>query len=89
MKAVVTLACALLAEKSVVDIIVKYRAGRGCSDRISQEVFERLEPCAVKVACTVLRRRSGSNVALLSDLCRRGCQIFCVNRSCLALLTPR
>ncbi len=50
-----TLACALLTEQSVVDIIVKYRAGRGCRDRISQEVFERLEPCAVKVARTVVR----------------------------------
>lgn len=70
MKAGATLACALLAEQSVVDIIVKYRAGRGCSDCISQEVFERLEPCAVKVARTVLRRGSDGNATLLSDLCR-------------------
>ena len=29
--------------------------------------FERLEPCAVKAASTVLRGRGGSNVALLPD----------------------
>ncbi len=33
-----------------------------------QRAFERLEPCAVKVASTVLRGESGSNAILLPDL---------------------
>lgn len=33
-----------------------------------QRAFERLEPCAVKVARTVLRGGSGSNVTSLPDL---------------------
>ena len=33
-----------------------------------KSTFERLEPCAVKVASTVLRGRGGSNVAPLPDV---------------------
>ena len=66
----VTSACAPATAAVDVEIIVKYRAGSGCSYRVSSEAFERLEPCAVKVARTVLRRGSGSNITLLSDLYR-------------------
>ena len=46
--------------RSIVESVVV--AGTFC-----QRAFERLEPCAVKVARTVLRRGSGSNITLLSD----------------------
>jgi hypothetical protein len=45
-----------------------YRSGNGCSCRVSQEAFERLEPIAWKRARWVLRGRGGGNVALLPDL---------------------
>ncbi len=41
-----------------------------------QRAFERLEPIAGKLARWVLRRGSGSNIALLSDLCRPSSQIM-------------
>ena len=37
------------------------------ADAFCQRAFERLEPCAVKVASTVLRGESGSNAILLPD----------------------
>ena len=36
--------------------------------RVLRGAFSRLEPCAVKVACTVLRGRGGGNVTLLPDV---------------------
>ena len=35
--------------------------------RVWQQAFEMLEPCAVKVASTVLRGGGGGNAAFLSD----------------------
>ncbi len=64
---VVTLACALLAEQSVMDIIASLVQSVVVAGAFCQRAFERLEPCAVKVARTVLRRGSGSNITLLSD----------------------
>ncbi len=46
----------------------KYRVLHGCSEGIRQRVFERLEPCAVKVARTVLRGGSDGNITSLPDL---------------------
>jgi len=45
--------------------------------RVWQQAFERLEPCAVKVASTVLRRGGGGNASFLSGhlICERGA--FC------------
>ena len=48
----------------MVKAVKEYREGR---DRVLFRAFERLEPCAVKVARTVLRRGSGGNITLLSD----------------------
>ena len=39
-------------------------------DRVLSGALSRLEPCAVKVASTVLRGRGGGNVALLPDVVR-------------------
>lgn len=43
------------------------------TDRLTQEDLERLEPCAVKVACTVLRGRRRSNAPLLPDAYYAAC----------------
>jgi len=64
--AVVTLASAPSTVPGV-DIMVSIVQAVVVAAAFCQRAFERLEPCAVKVARTVLRRRSGSNVALLSD----------------------
>ena len=68
MWAVTTLACAPFTVGAWTSN--EYRAGSGCSYRVSQEAFERLEPCAVKIARTVLRGRERSNPLLLPDLGR-------------------
>ena len=36
--------------------------------RVPRGAFSRLEPCAVKVACTVLRGRGDGNVTSLPDV---------------------
>ncbi len=67
-KAVVTLASAPTTVSAGVDIIACIVQSVVVADAFCQRAFERLEPCAVKVARTVLRRGSGSNITLLSDL---------------------
>ena len=64
-----TLACALLATKVVTDSNLLLLSRRVVVGAFCQRAFERLEPCAVKVASTVLRGESGSNAILLPDLC--------------------
>ena len=68
MKAVATLACAPFTEQSGVDSITSIVQAVDARCRVSQEAFERLEPCAVKIARTVLRGGDGSNVVSLPDL---------------------
>lgn len=48
------------------------KATRGCVESPGpvKRAFVRLEPCAVKVACTVLRGGNDGNVVLLPDIAR-------------------
>jgi hypothetical protein len=57
--------------------------------------FEWLEPCAVKVACAVLRGLGGSNAPRLPDHCFRFCSVsgqvwsHCASRKAAELLAVR
>ncbi len=68
----VSLACAPATASAGVDIITSIVQSVVVAGAFCQRAFERLEPCAVKVARTVLRGGSGGNVASLPDF---GCAI--------------
>jgi len=67
----VSLACAPATASAGVDIITSIVQSVVVAGAFCQRAFERLEPCAVKVARTILRRRGGGNITLLSDSAAR------------------
>ena len=67
MKAMETLACALLTVKTGTDSNSVLLSQWLSLARSVKRAFQRLEPDAVKVASPVLRGRSGGNVTLLPD----------------------
>ena len=65
-------------DKTIVKAVKEYREGRAEEqDRALSRAFERLEPCAVKVARTVLRGGSGGNIASLPDIIVRSDYVIC------------